>query len=85
VEELAEIEPLGLPVFNRILLVEHLHLADSNRLAPGAGHLPMEDFLAALTDAGYSGSVGIEALPVPDSETSATMAMAWLRQRMAVL
>jgi sugar phosphate isomerase/epimerase len=65
--------------------VEHLHLADSNRLAPGAGHLPMEDFLAALTDAGYSGSVGIEALPVPDSETSATMAMAWLRQRMAVL
>jgi sugar phosphate isomerase/epimerase len=41
----------------------HVHLADSNRAAPGAGHTDFEPILRALKDIGYSGYISFELLP----------------------
>jgi sugar phosphate isomerase/epimerase len=47
--------------------IGHVHLADSNRQAPGHGHLDVEGVLAALTETGYQGYLSFEILPLPDA------------------
>ena len=59
--------------------VGYVHLADSNRLAPGQGHLPFTDILAVLAEIGYDGWVTAEILPAPDPDTAASAAIAFLR------
>ena len=44
-------------------LLQHVHLADSNRAAPGSGHLDFRPILAALADAGYENYLSFELLP----------------------
>jgi sugar phosphate isomerase/epimerase len=44
-------------------LLQHVHLADSNRGAPGSGHLDFRPILAALADAGYENYLSFELLP----------------------
>jgi sugar phosphate isomerase/epimerase len=41
----------------------HVHFADSNRAAPGAGHTDFEPILRALKDIGYGGYIAFELLP----------------------
>jgi sugar phosphate isomerase/epimerase len=41
----------------------HVHLADSNRAAPGTGHLDFEPIIAAIADAQYGGWISYELLP----------------------
>ena len=41
----------------------HFHLADSNRAAPGKGHLDFLPILQALKDIGYDGHLVFELLP----------------------
>jgi sugar phosphate isomerase/epimerase len=43
--------------------LQHVHLADSNRAAPGAGHLDFLPIMQALIDVGYSGYLSFELLP----------------------
>lgn len=43
-------------------LLNHVHLADSNRLAPGLGHTDFEQILHALLDVGYSGYLAFELI-----------------------
>jgi sugar phosphate isomerase/epimerase len=43
--------------------LQHVHLADSNRAAPGAGHLDFAPILQALADVGYDGWLAFELLP----------------------
>ena len=57
----------------------HVHLADSNRWYPGAGHIDFGAVLRTLRDMGYPGYVSIEAMPAPDAETCARESMATLR------
>lgn len=45
------------------LLLQHVHLADSNRAAPGAGHLDFSAILQALVEVGYDGYLSFELLP----------------------
>ena len=40
--------------------IVHVHVADSNRLQPGKGHLDFLPGFAALKEAGYDGFLGIE-------------------------
>jgi sugar phosphate isomerase/epimerase len=40
--------------------IVHVHVADSNRLQPGKGHLDFRPGFAALKEAGYDGYLGIE-------------------------
>lgn len=51
--------------------IEYVHLADSNRHAPGAGHTDFHSILSTLKEAGYNGWVSIEILPLPDPLTAA--------------
>jgi sugar phosphate isomerase/epimerase len=56
-------------------LLWHVHFADSNRYAPGMGHLNFPELAAALKDIGYNGYVSAEIIPVPDSLSAAK---AWM-------
>lgn len=44
-------------------LLQHVHLADSNRAAPGFGHLDFEPILKVLIEVGYDGYLSFELLP----------------------
>jgi sugar phosphate isomerase/epimerase len=44
-------------------LLNHVHLSDSNRLAPGLGHLDFADVLQALRDVRYGGGLAFELIP----------------------
>jgi len=48
----------------------HVHLADSNRMWPGAGHIDFAAVLDALAATGYRGFLSGEFLPVPDARTA---------------
>ena len=49
----------------------HVHFADNNRRAVGAGHLAIAPVVQALRDVGYDGCVSAEILPLPDSDRAA--------------
>ena len=55
-------------------LVRYVHLADSNRLAPGRGHLDFTDVFRGLRQGGFDGWASIEILPRPDPDTAARQA-----------
>ncbi|HON42644.1 MAG TPA: sugar phosphate isomerase/epimerase family protein [Bacillota bacterium] len=45
----------------------HVHVADSNRRAPGAGHIDFGEVIEALKDIGYQGYVSGEMIMEPDA------------------
>jgi sugar phosphate isomerase/epimerase len=57
----------------------HVHVADSNRQAPGRGHLDFAGILSVLTDVGYQGYLSAEILPLPDPESAAKLTLQYLR------
>ena len=44
-------------------LLNHVHLSDSNRLAPGLGHVDFAEVLQALVEVGYGGGMAFELIP----------------------
>lgn len=52
-------------------IVRHVHFLDSNRLAPGMGHMDMAGLYRLLVGLGYQGFLCLEALPQPDGWTCA--------------
>lgn len=59
--------------------LRHLQIADSNRRAPGQGHIDFGEVATALREIGYPGFVAVEIQPRPDSETAAAEALGLLR------
>jgi sugar phosphate isomerase/epimerase len=57
----------------------HVHIADSNRLYPGSGHLDFDSIFATLEDMGYQGYVSAELLPLPDPDIAAQKIIDFLR------
>jgi len=57
----------------------HVHVADSNRWAPGDGHLDFPGIVDVLREVGYDGYLSAEILPLPDAETSARRVIEHLR------
>jgi 5-keto-L-gluconate epimerase len=57
----------------------HVHVADSNRRYPGAGHLDFAQILDVVARSGYAGFVSGEFMPRPDADTAAERAIAHLR------
>jgi sugar phosphate isomerase/epimerase len=55
--------------------LSHLHFADSNRWAPGFGHIDFAKIVAVLKKINYEGYIGIEALPLPDDVSAAKQAL----------
>lgn len=52
-------------------LVKHVHFLDSNRLAPGMGHLDMKDIYATLQRMDYAGYLCLESLQGEDYQAVA--------------
>jgi sugar phosphate isomerase/epimerase len=44
-------------------LLNHVHLSDSNRLAPGLGHTDFAEVLQALAEVDYEGGLAFELIP----------------------
>jgi len=51
--------------------ITHVHFADSNRWAPGCGHLDFKKVIETLKKIDYQGYVSAEILPLPDPDTAA--------------
>ena len=60
----------------------YVHFADSNRCAPGWGHIDFPQILLALTDVGYHGFITAEILPVPDDAQALRQAGEYLQSLM---
>jgi sugar phosphate isomerase/epimerase len=58
----------------------HFHVADSNRLHAGGGHLDFDSILRALFSTGYQGFVSGEFMPLPDADMAARLNIEWLRK-----
>jgi sugar phosphate isomerase/epimerase len=52
-----------------------MHLGDSNRWAPGFGHLDVPGVLRALKELGYDRYLSFEVLPLPSPEEAAKQAI----------
>ncbi|MGH8249021.1 MAG: TIM barrel protein, partial [Gammaproteobacteria bacterium] len=57
----------------------HVHVADSNRQAPGFGHLNFPRILAVFEEIDYKGYLSAEILAVPDPESAARQTVKYLR------
>ena len=60
-------------------LVGYVHIADSNRWAPGHGHTDFHAIVRALATIGYDDDVAVEILPYPSADEAATQAIRYLR------
>ena len=58
----------------------HVHVADSNRWYPGAGHIDFESIVKTLDRLGYPGWLSAEILPQPDPDTAAQKTVVNMRQ-----
>ncbi len=65
---------IGGELERNIDMVKYVHFADSNRHAPGQGHLDFDDVMRGLARGGYDGWASIEILPKPDPDTAARQA-----------
>lgn len=61
--------------------ISYVHAADTNRLAPGWGHMPFDEIFEILRDNGYDGWITAEILPKPDPDSAARQAARFLRAR----
>jgi sugar phosphate isomerase/epimerase len=61
-------------------LLGHFHIVDSNRRAPGMGHVAYDDIAAALREIGYNGWLSGEHLPLPDSYDAARQTRSFTRE-----
>jgi sugar phosphate isomerase/epimerase len=61
-------------------LVGYVHFADSNRLAPGWGHIDFASLLSALSKIEYTSPIGVEILPKPDDRAAAGQAIKHLME-----
>jgi sugar phosphate isomerase/epimerase len=61
----------------------HVHIADSNRRHPGAGHIDFRSVVDALSDIGYNGFLSAEIFPLPDPETAAVNTVEHMKKILA--
>lgn len=65
--------------------ITYIHVADSNRLAPGWGHMPFDEIFEILSDIGYDGYLTAEILPHPAPDSAAAQAAKFLREKLGRL
>jgi len=59
--------------------LSHVHVADSNRWAPGSGHLDFTHIIKTLEEIDYKDYISAEILPLPDPDSAARLAIEHLR------
>ena len=65
--------------------IGHVHVADSNRWAPGFGHLDFSKIVAALNDSGFVGYLSAEIIPKPAVDAAVRQTLAHLRPMVSTL
>jgi len=60
-------------------ILKHVHVADSNRLAPGMGHLNFERLVNVLRSIGYDRYLTVEIVPKPSMDIAFEKAAEFLR------
>lgn len=58
----------------------HVHFVDSNRRAPGFGHLCFSDLAEVINSIGFDGFLSVEAMPFPDDMSAAKQTVRAFRQ-----
>ena len=58
----------------------HVHVADSNRWYPGAGHIDFQEVIQTLDTLGYHNFLSGEILPLPDPDSSAKKMIEFFRK-----
>lgn len=56
----------------------HIHIADNNRLTPGAGLIDFTEILSLLHQINYKGFISAELLAKPDPDTAAQLTLTFL-------
>jgi len=77
---------MAAPIVDAGPLLGHVHVADNNRLEPGAGCLDLTPSFAALAEIGYGGFVSLEcglSATGDDRERVLAAALAYLRDEWA--
>lgn len=66
------IEEVDIPTTLRLTgeRLGYFHIADSNRQAPGQGHLNFKSIFESLYQMGYHGTISAEILPLPDDDSA---------------
>ena len=70
---------IGEALSSNIEHIAYVHLADSNRLAPGWGHTDFEDIFSHLKMTKYDGWLSVEILPIPEPYSAARQAIEFLK------
>jgi sugar phosphate isomerase/epimerase len=73
-----EDQSIGASFIKHKKYIKYIHLADSNRRAPGWGHLDFNEVFSSLRNIGYDEWVSVEILPVPDPDKAAEQAAGFL-------
>ena len=63
--------------------IRYIHFADSNRLAPGWGHLDLPGISQTIEQMDYDGWITVEILPLPDADSAAAQAIGYLNGLMS--
>ena len=74
-----EDDHIGQSLIRNKRYVSYIHFADTNRHAPGDGHMNWDEILQALAIIDYKGWVSAEILPLPDPDTAAARCIDFLR------
>ena len=72
---------IGETLIRNTEMVKYVHLADTNRLSCGDGHMDWDDIFSALGKINYNGWCSVECFPVPDAITAAERTVKFLRER----
>ncbi|HBM81573.1 MAG TPA: sugar phosphate isomerase/epimerase [Clostridiaceae bacterium] len=76
-----EDDNIGESIIRNGNLIKYIHFADSNRLAPGQGHINFDEVFNALKKIQFNGWASIEILPKPDPDTAALQAAKFIIPR----
>jgi len=60
--------------------ITHVHFADSNRWAPGCGHIDFKKVIETLKKIDYQGYISAEILPLPDPNSCARLTIEHLNK-----
>ena len=60
--------------------ISHVHFADSNRWAPGCGHIDFKKIVESLRNNGYQNAISAEILPHPTPVESARLTMEYYKK-----
>lgn len=60
--------------------IGYIHFADSNRLAPGWGHIDFKEIINVLKEINFKGPVGIEVLPLPEDLKATQQGIVFLKK-----